>query len=52
MENTCHSVAEQIRFQAKKTLHSIAFIFLTHNFHTKEPDGLEGAIDVLLLPNL
>ena len=52
MEAACHQTAEHLRFWAPCISHAAEVLISGLDFYSKDPYGVEHAINVLLFPDL
>ena len=52
MESVCHQMANILYFWVTSIPHSVTFLVLDLDFHTKCPDGVGDVVNILLFPEL
>ena len=50
MESVCHQMANILYFWVTSIPHSVTFLVLDLDFHTKCPDGVGDVVNILLFP--
>ena len=52
MEAACRHTAESLRFRPPHISYAVGVMVMVLTFHTKDPDGVGDALNILLFPDL
>ena len=52
MEAACRRTTDILRFRPPRIPHAVAVMMMALTFHTDDPDGVRGALNIFLFPDL